>query len=352
MKVVSAKSQYPSVKYANLSILRIMAAFAIIFLHTNNTLINNPEDFYLDEQQFIFFSVCTQLMNWAVPIFLMITGALLLSSDKSKMPEICIKRYVKRILLALFIFGVPFSIMEIFMETKRISIKMFLEAFINVLNGNSWGHLWYLYALIGIYFLIPVFKIFVDNAERSTQRYILVVLFLFNFCIEFLNQISGLHIAFEIPITLYTIFYILIGKYLWDKNSGILSNKYICTGIIISVSIIIVFGNIILYPDSSRYFGYDSPFIAVMAISIFAIFKEIQMKMNENIWKMDRLCFGIYLIHPVFINFVYKFLKITPIHMGKAYPLGVVIFWLGFSVLAAAASIIMSRFRLLKKYVL
>ncbi len=63
-------------------------------------------------------------MNWAVPIFLMITGILLLDKEKKITYHDCIKKYSKRILLALIVFGIPFSMLEIIMTTKRISFTI------------------------------------------------------------------------------------------------------------------------------------------------------------------------------------------------------------------------------------
>ena len=56
-------------KQADISLLRIAATLAVVFLHTNNTLSNNSEQFFLTRNQMVFFTTNNILMNWAVPVF-------------------------------------------------------------------------------------------------------------------------------------------------------------------------------------------------------------------------------------------------------------------------------------------
>lgn len=181
--------------------LRIAATLAVVFLHTNNTLSNNSEQFFLTKNQMVFFTTNNLLMNWAVPVFLMITGVLLLDPNRQIPYSDCIKKYARRILLALFVFGIPFSMLEILLNTKSITVNSFFEATINVINGNSWSHLWYLYALIGLYFILPMLKAFVNNSDEETLLYLIGVIFIFSFVIKSIDKVSGTTIAFAIPIT-------------------------------------------------------------------------------------------------------------------------------------------------------
>lgn len=69
----------------------------------------------------------------------------------------------------------------------------------------------------------------------------------------------------------------------------------------------------------------DCPLIAILAASIFALFISRKWKNTKWLWGVDRLCFGAYLIHPLFIQFTYRFLKVTPVDFCF-YPVMTVIF--------------------------
>ena len=91
--------------------------------------------------------------------------------------------------------------------------------------------------------------------------------------------------------------------------------------------------------------------IAVLAVSIVSLFITREWKNIRFLWTVDRLCFGAYLIHPLFIQFTYRFLKITPIDFSL-YLVVTVLFAIFFIGLSFVASWIMRKSGLLRKYVL
>lgn len=338
-------------KRLDISIMRIAATLAVVLLHTNNTLCNNTEFFKLSYKQYIFFSTSNYLMNWAVPIFFMITGYLLLDENRNINYKDCLFKYSKRIFLALFLFGIPFSIIEMIMNNHALSFIYVIESIYNVFLGKSWSHLWYLYYLIGIYLIIPFLKSFTDNTEKYTYRYVLSVLFIFNFIIIILNRLFNIEIAFKILIESFPVFYVLLGQYFKKYFLNAVKIKNIIFILLMGIAIIIAI-NMIAAPNSKIYLGYDSPVIALLAITIFLLFHNRSCYISEFIWKIDRLCFGVYLIHPVFINLLYKGFKITPISFGKIYPIISVLMWLGFVVISFVFSWVLNKIPILKKHVL
>ena len=345
-------------KQADISLLRIVATLAVVFLHTNNTLSNNSLWFSLTEDQTVFFTANNLLMNWAVPVFLMITGGLLLDPNRKITYDICIKKYVKRILLALFVFGVSFSIMEITLNVKALSVGSIGEAIINVINGNSWSHLWYLYSLIGLYLILPILKTFINNTDNSTLICSIGVIFLFCFMIKWIDKILGTTIAFGIPIAGFSVFYALIGRYIIARKSYFLDKKKICACLLVLETVVIIISSVCFYPQSKELMGYDSPLIAVFSITIFCLFIgnahiiDFTTTKMDLLWKIDRLCFGVYLIHPVLINFVYKFMKFTPVKFGSIYPVITLGFWIFFVVGSFIGAWLMNQIPILKKYIL
>lgn len=188
--------------------LRIVATHGIIWLHTNGTAFVHPDINPFTNSELHFFVVNYYLMCWAVPVFFMITGALLLNPSKEISYKKCFL-YMRRILLALVIFGIGYSLL--LMRGKGNSFN-FIQAIIDVYEGKSFGHLWYLYVLIGIYLTLPLFKIFVASASKKEIQIFLVVLFVFDFCLT-IGYAVGKELAFELPIT-WPIFYLLLGYYL------------------------------------------------------------------------------------------------------------------------------------------
>ena len=183
--------------------------------------------------------------------------------------------------------------------------------------------------------------------------YAIGVIFFFCFLIKWIDGISRMTIAFGIPIAGFTVFYALIGRYISIIKSHLLNKKSIYMILLILEVIGIAIGSVYNYQESKNLLGYDSPIIALLSITVFCLFSGFTTTKVDFLWTIDRLCFGVYLIHLVFINFVYKFLRITPITFGKLYPvMTAVFFWLFFTIVSFVGSWIMYQMPILKKYIL
>lgn len=205
---------------SSISLLRIVATIAVIWLHTCSTLTDNRDIFCLTDMQYSFFGATHQIMNWAVPVFLMITGALMLGRQTDY--KSCFGKYIRRVLLALFIFGIPYAALKLVMETKSLSLKIVLQSVAAVISGDSFSYLWYLYVLIGIYLVLPVLQKSVQNMENRQIKCLLMILFVMDFIVPTISSIIGMRIAFLAPFT-WPLFYLFAGYYLYTaipKSGG------------------------------------------------------------------------------------------------------------------------------------
>ena len=329
-----------------ISWLRIVATAAIVMTHTCATL--NPDLFAQTPDESFYIYALYTLCLWAVPVFFMITGALLLRPEKKISYEVCMKKYVSKITACLFLFGTVFAGMEIVVSaTNRGMGSLILNSLYSVISGESFDHLWYLYALIGIYMILPILKAFVDSdKEGKGILWALGLLLTFDFIFPLVERLANIHIEFYIPLK-YTIFYLLLGYFMVTHEK---------IGIKLDIVLIVLMWVLFLvsewYGKSGMVVAYHSPVRVVMAIAIFDLFRHIKSNGNvERLWKIDRLCFGVYLIHPVFIHLSYKFLGLTPFSFGGLYPFATFGFWIIFTICAFAGTWVMTRIPFLKKLI-
>lgn len=160
----------------------------------------------------------------------------------------------------------------------------------------------------------------------------------------------GISIAFNIPIMTYTVFYIIMGNYLINNEFKLEKNKKRLLILLILETTIVIIINI-YSKKALDFLGYDSPIIAIFAITLFLMFKNLKIKESNYLWQMDRLCFCVYLVHPVFINFMYKFIKITPLNI-RIIPIGITVFFMIFVIVSFVASFILNKIPFLRKNVL
>jgi len=314
----------------SLSYLRVFATFAIILLHTLFT----ASSIYGSEIGFSNNLILIILVNcsmWAVPLFLMVTGSLLLQRNKKITFAKVFKTYVFRILLALTIFAFIYNIFDVITNKENFSISIIINTIWKIYSGNSWNTLWYLYMLIGIYILLPFYKKIINYSNAQELRYLLVVYIVFLSILPFLGTAgfaSGFYVDF---LTIYP-FYLLLGYVIY---TGIIKLNVIVSVIpgivgtaLISVLTYIRYTNEILYLDA--LWSYSSLLVIMQAVSIFSLTfhlkreyandETIVVKKNRSqysliyklIKELDSCSFGIYLIHIIFVKLFFVNLQINP----------------------------------------
>lgn len=332
-------------KKASISYLRIFATIAVLCSHAASTLVLNEYEMSLS--QWHFFNIAMYLLKFGVPTFVIITGALLLSPEKNITHSICIKKFTLRMVLALFIFGVPFAFLVMYFNDRTLSSFSVGKLLIMVLNNEGLSHLWYLFLMIGIYLILPFVKTFTENCNLKLLRYMLLVLFSLNSIIPFINDVFEINIQVLPQIGIY-VFYMLLGFYLSRDYTTLQVRNYSILAIVCVIILLIIVeftggsGDLIM--------RYSSPFNVLISSSIFMLFNYNKQETSGIIWKIDRLCFGVYLIHPIFIQFLYRYLKITPI--CELYSFVYIVFCIIFCIISFVGSWIMSLIKPLKKYVL
>lgn len=321
--------------------LRLIATLAVVFLHTSAGIldlreISNPTDKFM----LMCFRLC---MEFAVPVFVMISGALFLNPAKEAGFSLMLRKYVKRIALALLVFGLPMCLVETYFSNSG----GVLTSIMNFLTGHSWNHMWYLYMVIGLYLITPVIKPFVARATDKDWTAALVLLFIMSSLFPTLNRM-GVEITSCMIITPPYIFIYMLGYWLcWKAPRKIVDNKLALAIVTLSCLAIIVVK--CYYDLSLDYFGYSDSVTICLASTLFLLFRSFNMNWSFTNW-IAPYCFGIYLMHPVFINFTYKFLDIETEMV--THVLNFFGFFLLFTLLSLLGTFVLRKIPFMKKHVL
>ena len=343
--------------YHYIAFLRILAMFAIIGAHTVATpVIYNAQeysDFWLHLSV-----VLTMLQRGGVNIFIAISGALFLQPEKELTLSKLFKKYIFRIVLALLIFGTLFALMEIVFTEKSFHAGQILTALLNMLQNKSWGHLWYLYMLAGLYLVTPVFKRFVNSVSNTEIRYLLLVLVVFDMLFPLLENFTGVKIGFYIPFAGMPVFYYLLGYALHAKIVRLPDIP--CFGMIL-LSLAIYLAECLIPVEidtiSVQFKGLSmtallSSFVpvAIFSLALNHCKTEIGAKRTNCEKLLSELSFGVYIFHAVFINFIYKVLHLSPANLN-VFLMWVIVFVIT-SILSLLTTYILRLIPLVRKYIL
>ncbi len=123
----------------------------------------------------------------AVPLFVMLSGVLLL--DQNKTGESLKVFYKKRFLRiggplifwTIFYFWWGTIVYKESLTTSKILAGLF---------SGSYPHLWFLYMLIGLYLAMPFLRAMVNNLDRSKFKWLIILWLVGNLSVPIINQFA------------------------------------------------------------------------------------------------------------------------------------------------------------------
>jgi surface polysaccharide O-acyltransferase-like enzyme len=144
---------------------RIFAVIAVIVLHVSAIVVVGIKDF--NDPQWWFGNIYDSMVRWCVPVFVMISGALLLSETKNESIFIFYKKRILRLLTPILFWSLFFTIwtyIQGFIQKNPPSILFLVQ---NLLLGKPYYHVWFLYMITGLYLVTPFLRVFVRQATTN-----------------------------------------------------------------------------------------------------------------------------------------------------------------------------------------
>lgn len=346
----------------HIEFLRIIAIYLVLFNHTKE---NGFFLFSIAEESslywvYMFVSIFDKI---AVPIFFMISGALLLGKEES-IVDIYKKRVIKFVVILLVISFCYHVYNWCFNETN-FSIRKFL---IEVYSKNASIGLWYLYNYIGMLIMLPFLRRLARTMTDKEYFYLIllqiiivgvipIAQYFFSSGTVFLNKNFSASI-----ITVSNIFYVLIGYYVENKlDKKYFKQKNVYIGFAISffaifISCLMTHYRVAITGECNETVSqaFHNSLIAIPTITIYFSSKYFfeNVNLNPRIIKVIQLVggttFGIYLMEGMLRErtmFIFQYLK--PI----IHTLPACIIWIGFACfLGSIITAILKRVPIIRKY--
>jgi surface polysaccharide O-acyltransferase-like enzyme len=259
-----------------------------------------------------FFNLFNSAIRLCVPLFVMISGKLLLGSSREEPYLQEIGRRFSRIVPPFFAWSMIYAAYEARMAGEAFSWADALRQFF---QGPTEFHLWFMYMILGVYLIAPFLRRFVRAARRQDLEALL------GFWLAFL--ILGFAVpAYASTGPAATLVgyggYFVLGYYL-DKEAVFEGKRRELLGI----SAAIVFINALatyrlaLAQDGvvdQKYYGGLAPLVAIYAACFFLVLKRIDydrlfadhpaVRRLTHVLSLDS--YNIYLIHVFFIWLLIK----------------------------------------------
>lgn len=287
-------------------LLRVLCMCAVVYLHTASS------SFYdLSNRPLWAMSCAVNVFAvLAVPLFFMMSGALVLGPDAKAEPGYVLRRRVGKVLLPLAVWSGLALLYQWLAKGDGAGAWAGLRSILGTPANVAY---WFLYALIPMYLLIPLLKPMADRLDQARWRYALGLWLALTVGLatvrSFLPQGGWQALLTEHPtMNLNAIGgylgYFLLGAYL-DRLDRLPSRKLLLWGTVIASVLAGLFCALDSWRQhtwSGRFTDYLTLFTALRAAGMFLLFKSLfgQKETKSRVLTALSGCsFAVYLAHPL-----------------------------------------------------
>lgn len=284
-------------------LVRAIGAFLVVLAHVQ---FQGPGPGWVE----LFYFVLSRI---AVPMFFMASGYLLLG--KAEPYPVFFRKRALKVLVPFLAWSVIYMLWKQEYFGEPFSLKVVAGYVVKILRGPRENHLWFFYALIGLYLFTPILRVFVARASRGDLLYFCGLWLLVTPVLYTLQEFTPLRFGFELYLVAGYTGYFMIG-YLVGKLSFSRRHLYALTILfwlvcLASVAVIYLTGG------STQYFGdYISLNIVFLSVAAFILLRaaDISDRWAALIRPFSRASFGIYLIHVIVLVEAGKLPLIGPLY--------------------------------------
>lgn len=299
--------------FTEIDYLRAIAIIAVLIIHTTD------DTAAVKQLTGLTFSLMyiEELVRFAVPMFVFISGFVLYNKYKSELP---MKEFYKKRFMAILI---PYLIFSIIYNVVNSHAGLLPPITLNsvitsVFNFNAAGHFWYIRLILTFYIFYPAIVAYYEIIKERFGIYTLSVLFLSILIMYFLGSfIPSFGFALDTPFK-YLI-YFFFGIYINDNYGQVsrsleripLKKAILSSVLIIGLPFFSMF--LCVDPRCNTQFSQSIPYYYqltlisthILHICIFMLCLYLIILFKPRIpilQKIGEYSYGIYLVHAIFHN--------------------------------------------------
>ncbi len=164
-------NEWAGKRMVHYDLLRILAAFSVVMLHSSAQFWYSLD---INSKEWMIANSYDALFRFGVPVFVMLSGAVFLPKER----ELNIKRLYTHNILRVAVSYVFWSALyglrdSMYFDFTQVGWKEIVK---EMIMGRY--HLWFLPMIAGIYAILPILRVWVQNAERRNLEYFLTLFFI------------------------------------------------------------------------------------------------------------------------------------------------------------------------------
>ncbi len=323
--VRSVSSEHPASQTSRfyLDVIRAYATIMIVLLHVAVSYIYQSE---ISPTNWWISNGYHAWSRTAVPLFILISGALLLKPRHPESIRHFLRKRALRILPPLVIWSGIYLIYEGIRGQISVGIG---GAIASLLQQPAYGHLWFLYMILGLYLMTPILRVYIAAASPVNLTYALVLCLIFGEIFPLLKAGLDYHFYLSNFISLSAALGLFVGGYWLEQypvTTRVRQRSLLLYGV--GFGLLVTMTALVKNLNGGEVQGFiyemDSPLALMMAMGSFLLFKSLpydslcqRLRWFKPVVKaLSSTSFTIYLLHMMVVNALQN--GSLPVHFNPA----------------------------------
>ncbi len=249
-----------------------------------------------------FLTINRMVASLGVPLFMMVSGALLLGKKFETMSDVL--AFYRKGLLPLFVTAEIWVVVYSFLNIRPFSVKELLLCMTFVHKPEV--HLWYVRMIVGYYLMLPLLSVLMHRRKASFVCLTCMVV-AFTFLHNGWLILDGSNCPTSSSRSYFCYLVYMVLGYAVAKSS-------VTKMIVWILAAFAILGGGILYHslmNNSYFLWYDNPMLAVVAVGLFGLLKAgfIRVKQCQAVVEVSKMSYGIYLSHFLLVYLAERLLE-------------------------------------------
>jgi len=248
--------------------------------------------------------VCT-----CVPLFIMLSGALILTRDSTD-DAAFLRRRIGKLLVPLIAWTLIYAAWYRFVWGQPLSLWDLFDHFVSGIDKPLFAHLWFLYLIISLYLAAPVLRIYFRHSAWPNQAYFIALWFVATGIKPLLAQRAGIDLGLYLDPFFGFIGYFLLGATLTRYTAERAGPRLLgaCWAVVLAGYAVNLFGTYALSSAAGKlddyFYQHIAPTVMLMSPASFVLLRHYGSRLAgpaSGLAFLSRLTFGIYLSHALVI---------------------------------------------------
>ncbi|MRS04284.1 hypothetical protein EG832_13865, partial [bacterium] len=196
--------------------LRISAVIAVVFLHVASASIMSQFNSITRSWWWVA-NAFDSSSRWAVPVFIMLSGMLLLDVSKTQSASSFFRKRLNKVVVPFLVWSVVYSLWKVMknglLSHGQVQYSV-IGFFADLLSGNVYYHLGFFYYLIGLYLVTPILRVYIRNASNRNILYFLLLWVVATPLYGIMARFFHIGVAIQIPCATGFAGYFVLGHFL------------------------------------------------------------------------------------------------------------------------------------------